>query len=284
MINYVFLTIASCLFSLQFLFSQKFQEENGDGLSAAILFSLYSSFAGLFCMLLINGFKIEFEWFSFFIALLYSVVALLSIYSSIKAFNTVSLGLYSIFTMLGGMLLPFIYGIAFNGEALSFGKILSVLAIAVAMFFTIRNLELKSKKAILWYISVFFLNGIAAVILAIHQNSSFKTVDSTSLMIITKVINMFMSLIWLLLTKKPTFVISPKSMLFSSGYSIFNTIGNWLILIALLSLPSSVQYPMITGGTMVFAGIISIIKKENFGLKGVVTLVVFLAAVILIAF
>lgn len=46
-------------------------------------------------------------------------------------------------------------------------------------------------------------------------------------------------------------------------YSVVNGIGNLLLLIALLYVPASVQYPVVTGGTIVISTLISLIKRDK---------------------
>lgn len=47
------------------------------------------------------------------------------------------------------------------------------------------------------------------------------------------------------------------------GYGVLNKVGNFLLLIALAHLPASVQYPMVTGGTMIFSTILCCITPEK---------------------
>ena len=50
-----------------------------------------------------------------------------------------------------------------------------------------------------------------------------------------------------------------------AGSGALGNIANWLLLIALLNLPASAQYPFVTGGTMIVSTIISVFsdKKPN---------------------
>ena len=53
-----------------------------------------------------------------------------------------------------------------------------------------------------------------------------------------------------------------KALIYSGLYSVLNSVGNLLLLIALLHLPASVQYPVITGGVIVVSTLIVIIRRE----------------------
>ena len=58
-------------------------------------------------------------------------------------------------------------------------------------------------------------------------------------------------------------LIKGKELLYASGFGVFNGVGNWLLLISLIHLPASVQYPLVTGGVMVLSTVISAIGKEK---------------------
>jgi len=78
--------------------------------------------------------------------------------------------------------------------------------------------------------------------------------------------------------------ISRKSFALSAGYSAFNSIGNLLLLIALTKLPASVQYPIVTGGTIVFATVIDLLRKEKVSKREIFATFTAFGASVLMAF
>ena len=102
--------------------------------------------------------------------------------------------------------------------------------------------------------------------------------------VLTKIITAVICAFLISISKEKSFRISKKSMGLSISYSIFNSIGNLLLLIALLKLPSSVQYPMVTGGTIVFATVISVLRKDNVSQKEILAALIALGASVLMAF
>ena len=90
--------------------------------------------------------------------------------------------------------------------------------------------------------------------------------------------------IWMLAKYKKIPIIKGKALLYTSGYGVFNGIGNWLLLISLVHLPASVQYPLVTGGVMVFSTIISMIRKEKLTKTDYIAAVISFAASVLMAF
>lgn len=142
------LGICAVLFATQFLFNQSFEKECGSSLTSSLLFSFYTSVLGFCVLLLANGFKITFSYFSCIIALIYAVVGILYTVASVRSFEYVNLSAYSVFAMLGGMLLPSVYGIVFCREEITLTKIICYALIAAALFFEIDIKQEAGKKYI----------------------------------------------------------------------------------------------------------------------------------------
>lgn len=267
---------AAALFSLQFLFNKKFEEENGSSLSSSMLFSFLSSLAGLVILFVINGFRVSFSPFSLLWAAAYAVDGILFTVASVKAFSTVNLSAYSIFSMLGGMLLPSVYGIIFCNEQLTLFKALCFVLIAVSVAFTV---DFKSRgKGLFYYIAVFVLNGLVGIISVIHQADTLRAVDSFSFLFLARAVSAAISAGFVIKGTKTT----KKSVIYSGGFAAFSTIGNLLILLSLKHLPASVQYPVITGGTVVISLFVSILRREKAGIRNIIATAVAFAATVML--
>lgn len=282
MLYYSLVIIATIMFALQFLFNQKFQQSYGSDSKATFVFMFYKSAVASVIMLIISGFKIQITPFSVLLAAVSSVSGILMLHFSLKAFSIANLSVYSVFSMLGGMILPFLLGVCFYDEKLSFLKIVCCALIVLAVLLNIQKGE-QGKKALLYYMAVFVLNGLAGVISKIHQSSSYKIVDSTSFTLLINFTSVIICAIYLLIKCKKIPLLKDKNLLYSSGYGILNGVGNLLLLIALINLPASVQYPLVTGGVMVFSTIISVLQKEKLTKKDyIATAVSFIASVLII--
>lgn len=279
---YFMICFAALLFSVQFLLNDEYRKESGDTWSSALKFSLYTSIWGLIALLCINKLHMEVTYFSVVVAFVYSVVTILLSYSSIQAFLYANLSVYSVFAMIGGMLLPFIYGVI-CGEELTWTRIVCFILITACVLMSV-NKGKNSKKAIIYYIAVFVLNGMVGVISKFHQAHTDLCVDSGSFMILTKIISVMLAVLLITIRKKKDFSISRRANVCTVIYSLVNSVGNLLLLIALIHLPASVQYPIVTGGTIVFAGIISVLRKEKLTVKEGIGAVIAFAATIFMAF
>ena len=283
---YTLVIISTVLFSLQFLFTQRFQETSGTGMKPTLVFSLYKSLVIILMMLLISGFRIGFSWFSLLMATVYAVSSMAMSYYSLKAFAVANLSVYSVFSMLGGMILPFFLGVLFfdEGDKLVF-KIICCALIVVAVLLNIKSGK-QDKKALFYYFAVFVLNGMSGVISKLHQSSPYSPVDSTSFMLWSSVVTVVLSAAWLLIAYRQIPLIQGKNIFFVTGYGVFNGLGNLFLLIALSGesgLPASVQYPLVTGGVMVCSTIISTIRKEKLTVREYVATFIALLASIFIA-
>lgn len=263
---YLILIFAAFLFAVQFLFNQQYRRLKGEGLDATMTFSLYTSAISFVILFALGRLQLHITWFSLLIAVLYAAVCLLSSYAGLKAFGTANLSVYSIFMMLGGMLLPFAYGILFANEALSFAKALSILLICAAVGCSFEK-GAEGKNAYRVYAAIFILNGLVGVLSKIHLSVAALAVDSYSFMATIQLALLAMCLLYCLMTRQGIPKPSGKLYLCLSGYAVCNGIGNLFCQIALTSLPASIQYPIITGGVMVFSTLISLARREPIGGK-----------------
>ncbi len=281
---YYFLVIfAVVLFSLQFLFNQRFEQSRGEGLDSALEFSLYKSIVIVVIMLFISGFKVQITVFSLIMAVIYALSGIAMTVFSMKAFAVANLSVYSVFSMLGGMLLPFVLGVGFYNEELTVFKIICCGLIVVSVLLNIKKGK-QDKKAIIYYMAVFVLNGMAGVISKIHQSSVRPHSDSSGFMMLTSLVTVAICAVWLIIKNKKIPVIKGKELLFASGYGVFNGIGNLFLLLSLVHLPASVQYPLVTGGVMLFSTIISALRKEKITSKEYIAAAVSFIASVLMAF
>ena len=282
MIYYLMIIAATFLFSTQFVLNNGYRKESGNTWNASAKFSLYSSVTGFIALGIVNKFHFEFSIFSLIVAVVYAVVCISLAYSSIKAFTYANLSVYSVFAMIGGMLLPFVYGII-CGEEFKLIRVVCCVLIAICVAMSINKAQ-HSKKAIKYYMAVFTLNGLVGVISKFHQSYTELCVDSGSFMMMTKIVTVVICTLVLLSRKERSFYVSKKALLYSVLYSVVNSMGNLMLLVALLHIPASVQYPVVTGGTIVFSTLFVIMKKEKLTKREIIAAVIAFVATIFMAF
>lgn len=296
--EYAFLVIAAALYSLMFLGNRAYQRSNGAGLSAALSFAMYTSIVALPIFLIIStvgmisgweplsDLKLEFSWFSLFMALLNSGVLIGYSIFSIKALSVANLSLFSIFAMLGGMLLPSLYGLIFSGEPLTVGKACCYVLIAAALFLTFEGGGKSGGKSMFYCFGVFVLNGLSGVVTSIHSEEAFAdiAVSSGSYMIMNRAGNIVVCVILLLSICKKIPKLKTADIGSVTGNGACAGMGNLLQLMALASLDSSVLFPIVTGGTMLFSMVVSLIIGEKPSKKTIVASVIAAVSTVLMMF
>lgn len=242
------------MFGFQFLFNQKFARQTGSEARPVLIFQIGCNICGLMLLLTVsiirNGTP-AIQNLSLFTLLMASLSACNSIaytFCSLKALGRINLSLYSVFSMLGGMLLPFLLGVIFFYEGLGLGKLLSVALITAALAVTVKDGSERSGTG--YYIGIFILNGMSGVISKIYQTLPYVKADEYGFMAVSAAISAIISAAALIFvrgeSKKPDK--SSISAMFLCG--TLSYAGNLLLMLALTHTPASAQYPLVTGGVM----------------------------------
>ena len=101
---------------------------------------------------------------------------------------------YTLFLMLGGMCVPYVWGAVFLHEQLTAFRIIGLVVIAAALI--LMNLsERPPKKQILMCVAVFFLNGLCSVISKEHQISANEMVSASGFVMLTGAATAFFGLV-----------------------------------------------------------------------------------------
>lgn len=149
---YGLVMVSVIMFGIQFLFNERYEKLSGNDAAATFAFGFLSAVSGLICLLVINRFRLEWTPFTAVCALATAVNSLLYTICSMKALSKINLSLYSLFAMLGGMLLPFLQGLIFYDEVLTLGKIVCVVLISAALFFSVSGTI--GSRGLIFYIGV----------------------------------------------------------------------------------------------------------------------------------
>ena len=300
MINYLILLISVLLMSGMFALNKLWQKSNGAGIKTSLL---YTALTGLFVSVIffsVGGGRVQITPFSLVCA---AAVAGLCLGYNLIGFKVFSIGSYSVymmFLMLGGMILPFVCGMIRLGDAseLSMVSLICRLAGVALLIFSLAFPAVgpKKKGGGLFYalcVIVFAANGFVSVISKLHQIETVRpTVGSCSFAILTNLISGLLSAAVLVCVclktgKKPElkgFGVG-KLLPFAASYGALNGIAYILQLLAASELPASVQYPMVTGGTVVLSALVGrFVFKEKSSRIGVISTLTAFAATFLFLF
>ena len=214
---------------------------------------------------------------------------------TVAGFRTLAIGNVSTYTLvlqLGGLIIPFLYGMLLGGDDNTWQKWVCIVLIVGALAV---NTEWKkgksSREALLWYGLLFLLNGAACVVLAIHQKTpnpfGAAAVDAKAFTMLYMLFTSFFAFVIFLVLriKDGKEKNAPRHGLdfaYSAGYGAFYGVANLLIALCLSHIEPSAQFPIITGGSIIIAGLVGLFFKEKITLRFVIAAVLVVAGTLLL--
>lgn len=281
-LSYALLTSSTVMFGFMFFFKDMFRANYGSGFRATLVANLGGGLVGLAVLLIIKGFVFEFSSFALIMGIFSVMNGMLFSYCSFKALGKINLSLYSLFSMLGGMALPFISGIFFHGEPFTLSKAVCFVIITAALCLTIKKGEKKSGT--IYYIGIFIFNGMSGVIAKLYQALPFEKISSAGYSILKTMVSIMIASTLLLIVKGEKRKINLKCLIAMAGSGTLSHVANWLVLVALYTLPASVQYPFITGGTMIVSTIISFFGKNKPNIKEILAVILSFIGILMLIY
>ncbi len=255
---YLFLLIAVILLAGDFALNKVYQRRAGTCAKAGFKFN---ALMGLFAAAIfwaVGGFKLHFSPYSLILATGFSLAVMLYNLCGFRIMKQGSMALYTLFLMSGGMLLPYVCGLAFWGEPFSVWRTVGLAIILAAVVLSNGAGGKIDKKILLLCCAVFALNGVTSICSKLNQiEMVLPTVGATEFVIYTGLTRFVMSGVGYLCTKKDEqFVACAKKgavwplILLAA---VVDGISYFLQLLGAANLPATVLFPFVTGGTMVFS-------------------------------
>ena len=282
--EYFIITMAVLCFALQFAFTKGFEGVVKQNLSTSLVMLIFTNIIGVLLFLCVGKFKVEFSLFSVLWATAFAVIMIPYYIIGIKVLSIGSLAVYSMFMMLGGMLVPYFYGISFLSEEITWGKIVGCILLTgfiILQAFSQKNAEPKEKKTnkktrVLFFVLclvIFFINGMTGVIAKVHQIGQ-NAVSDVSFTVLSCAITVILSALVL----GGMFLVKPRKAKWEAvkacchwkplitmallGMAAYT--GNFLQLKAASKVPASVQFPLVSGRVIVLSALLSaFIFKEK---------------------
>lgn len=314
---YAMLIGASFLFGSQFMVTKAFEKNYGKTVRASLSFSLlYSLFAGVIFFiikLVSSGTVFNLNPFSLCMAFGLSLVNILSSAIGIKTLALGDIAVYSLFLMLGGMIVPFFAGIVFLKESISvcnlIGVAIMIIALCLPVFFGKKNKnageaqtdgDTKKKTSVFFYVLcvfLFILNGLSSTL------SKFNSVREGAALgaeftFYTYGIQFVISLAAFALTtasgksdktqneeKQPVILFRPVAIGCGAAFGAVNGTAFLMSSVAAEHVVAVAQYPLITGATILFSSLLAFLfYREKPTALQLVQIVISLAATILFMF
>ena len=280
---YALILLSVAMFGGGFALQDVYRKKRGSSIKISMESAFIGAFAGLIVLLIINGFSFEITGFTLLMAFLTAVDGIAFTFCAFKSLDYINLSLFSLFAMLGGMVLPFFQGILFYNEGVTIAKCLCVACICVALAFTVEKGE--KKKGTVFYLGIFVLNGMGGVLSKIFSASDLPKASAAGYSIWIAICTMVLSgLAWgafaiidkqknLQVEEKPTNKLLLQSYGVGALYGAINKVANFFLVIALAHVDVSVQYPMVTGGTMIVSTLICFLGEKKPSRKEIISVV-----------
>jgi len=266
--NYIMLSLSAILLAANFSVTYLYQKTEGVSAKAGFKFTALVGLATALIFGAINGFDIEVSRFSVLLSALSAALCMLYTIIGFRIMKKQGIALYTLFLMTGGMVVPYVWGVFFLEEPFLLSRTTGLVLITIAVILSKWNSENGSLKEILLCVIVFFLNGFVSVTSKLHSiENVIPTVNETSFVTLSYFFSFVISGVCCLLSKKnpekektnmklmlPLIVIS----------AIFGGISYFMQLTAAKSVPATVLYPFVTGGSIIFAAVAErVIYKEK---------------------
>lgn len=288
---YIMIFVSVVLLALQFSTNKTYQLKYGDSAEASLRFTCLSGFltSALFLVLTIAmGEEIRITGYSVLSASLIALLCCIYTFIGFKILSFGSMSVFMMFLMLGGMMLPFLFGIAFLNEPVSVFRIIGVVLLAVSMIFPVISRDQRGGLIFaLLCLLVFVLNGSVSILSKLHQiNETYETCGTNMFVCINNLMNGVFSGIGYLFIRignksknestapeKQAAEKSASSILAKlplpiiiAANSVFSGVSYMLQLVGATNVPASMLYPLITGGSVVLsalAGYVFFHEKPN---------------------
>ena len=279
---YLLIIIAVLMFGGCFALNDEYRKLRSSSFTSSMESSFVGSIAGLVVLLFVSGLHFEVTIFTLFMAACASLCGIGFTFCSFKALDKVNLSLYSLFSMLGGMALPFFQGILFFEERFTNAKKICFVLISIALLLTVS--KGKSKKGTIYYVGVFMFNGLAGVLSKIFVSAPFEKTSSKWYSIWIAIFTIVISgmLRFGVLRKKEMQRYTWKALGISSMNGVLNRVANLLLVIALAHVDTSVQYPMVTGGVIIVSTLVCYLGKNKPKKKEIYSVVLAFAGLLIL--
>ena len=263
--NYIMLFISVLFLAFNFADTKLYQKREGVAPVAGFRFNAFVGFFTAVLFLVANGFKLSVTGYSLLMATLINSLVMIYTVIGFKIMESGSMARYMMFLMSGGMAVPYIWGLLFLDEEFSWLRTVGLIIIFLGIIFSNFSKEKSDLKQILLCVAVFFLNGFVSVFSKLHQiSTTFKAVSTNDFVILGGIIKFIIAAaVCFILSKKSVTAKEENNektpiktiIMITAGSAILSGSSYFIQLWAASSLPSTVLYPFITGGSIVLTSL-----------------------------
>lgn len=289
--GYLLILIASVCYAGEFALVKYYQKSTEQTMLTVFFMLLVRYTVGTLIALCCSGFQLDFSNVSILMTVVMAGVFILYNILGVAILSRGNLAIYSVFMMVGGMLLPMLHGVIFMEETLSAFQIVgAVLLIGFILLQTLQfekkdEQEQSNKKGLIIFtilcLLAFMDNGSLGIIRTheLEVNHAHEYTFAFSYCLLTAVIGLVGVMCYLLKDKKQTTTllkpcVKPLALVTLVGIGGVANIGDILLLVATGQVAESVMYPVISGATIVFSAIVAFfVFKEKMKFREIIAVV-----------
>ena len=292
---YGLIFVSVFMFGGMFALQDVYRSKVGAGLKVSIQFSLMTAIPGLIILLIMNGFKFEFTWFTLIMALINSLSSFCMTFCGFRALERINLSLYSLFMMLGGMILPYFQGILVYNEPITGAKIICFILICAAIALTVdikkpkksdsqdgENADApKRKSGFIYYFVIFVLNGMSGVMSKYFTEAPFEKTSAAGYSILSALTSIVMAaaiMVAIVVKEKGNGIKikhTPLTVGIAASNGILNRVANYILVITLANgVDSSIQYSIVTGGVIAVSTAVAFLNVKKPKMKEIISAVI----------
>lgn len=260
-----------------------YQEKFSQNVKPTLLFTALVTFTiGIICIFF-TGFTFSLKWQGWLFASIMGLMFTVNTPLVHKAIALGGMGFGGLFQLLGGMLLPFLYGILWLNESVLIKQIFGTLLIVIVFFVQIDFKKPSDKKFFIYAILTFLINGLYSVLLKVHSGLGSNTFE---VMTVIGFVGGISSLItFIALNKKDKIFQTKKELIIGLGTSVGHglmqcvTIGVKIFLGTAMA--ATFLFPFSTVISILFGILLGIILfKEKLNVRKVITIFISVLAVL----
>ncbi len=255
--GYLMLIFSTIVMAADFCLDKQYQRMAGTSMRAGLKYNIIWGLIEATIFFAINGFHLAVTPFSLIMASIFALCVMLYKIIGFTILKNGGISLYTMFLMTGGMMVPYVYGLIILNESFSFIQFIGLIVVLVAVIMAYYSAVTFSKKLLALCALVFFVNGITSVVTKVHQiETVMPIISSMELLILTSILrSIFAVAVYPFAVKSDTekSQTSAKSMLVIAISSIICCISNMINFTYAKTVPATVLYPIITGGTILFS-------------------------------
>lgn len=276
--SYFILFLAVLCIAVQFSVNKVYQKKFAHGMKDIFFFTFAGASANIIFFTLLGlvlyGRLPDFSMFSLIMSIILAIIGTLTAIVGILIMKYGKISVYSVFMMLGGMLLPYFYGVILLNENISAPRIAGLVILICALPCSVINPAGKNAKANnnapskIYYIlciCIFILNGAASITAKTHAIND-MAIPAANLVVYANFWSMIMNgaayFIFARRAKNTAAVniaeVKPNKIYAILTAAVCATIGGTgflFQLIAAKNVPAVALYPFVTGGTIVLSSI-----------------------------